>query len=192
MNRSRPFRIFAVFFLLTITIIVFVVSTYPNTIFPKRTSDPIAIKVSTKELFNANDFTFVFGEGSGWHGYNVIRILPDGSCQYTFTHGTPQWRRAQFSIDAATGHELRKLLDDIDYFQMPMSYSSGVADGTQWFVKVYAAGKKKGVYCDNYFPAKIDQLRKFVAENILAPHKNTINNAPIIQLELKDWESETL
>jgi hypothetical protein len=163
--------------------------------FPKMTSDPIPVVIRPAELMSATDFTFTFGAGSGWHGYNVVKVRADGTCQYTFLDvrspgGKHQWRRAEFSLDGQTDSDLRQLLTQIDFFALKRSYHGDVVDGTQWFMNVSATGKTKRVYCDNYVPSKVEPILQFVEKRIFEKHRLVIDKAEIIQLERKDMESD--
>jgi hypothetical protein len=187
MRRLSPFR-FAHLVLPLLGVIAAFLLLRRHTLFPETTSDPVPLLFSDSELLSAADFSFTFGEGSGRHGYNVVKVRPDDTCQYTFLD--PQWRRAEFSLDHQTAVDLRQLLMEVDFFTLKRSYHGGVQDGTQWFVNVTASGKKKGVYCDNYFPSKVERIRHFVEKRIIEKHRLVIDKAAIIQLERKDMESD--
>jgi hypothetical protein len=169
----------------------------------KTVDDPVSADAASVDLIGATDFHFTFGDGSGWHGFNVVKVGPDGRCEYTFfTYGnsddpeTPalrvqKWRRAGFTLDPRTLAALRKRLADIDFFRLKKAYHANVYDGTQRFAKVEASGKRKGVYCDNHFPLPFQRPHAFVNERIIAVHPTEIAAAKPIQLEREDWERES-
>lgn len=169
------------------------------------------------EAVSANRFLFTMGEGKGRHGYDVIQIWPNGRCEYTFPDArtvtassaatrpntvpgtTPPaelapFRRATFSVSPQVVADLRRLLVDIDYFNLKKAYRAppsgtttppppsgqsveGVPgnptaeeDGTQWFVRVQAGSHEKAVWCDNHFPRSIMKLNDFVRTEIVEPN----------------------
>lgn len=161
----------------------------------KSEEDPAAADAGAVDLAGAADFSFVMGEGGGQTGYNVVKLSADGVCQYTFINPAayrypdePYWKRATFAVDAGTVAELRRLLAEIDYWRMKKMYHGAAADGTQWFVKIRAAGRNKGVYCNNHFPDGIQRLSQFVHSRILEPHRAEINKGEAVDLKPEEWE----
>ena len=53
-------------------------------------------------------------------------------------------------------------------------YNTGVADGTQRFVKVQVAGRRKGVYCNNFFPPTVEKLKSFIDDRVLTKQQAVI------------------
>ncbi len=166
-------------------------------------ADPEAVSAGQVDLLNATDFHFTIGDGSGWHGYDVLKVDADGSCEYTYqqhaytkspdgkTMLDPGWRRANFKIDSATLLALRQALVQIDYWRLKKSYRADVADGTQRYLKIIASAHRKAIWCDNYFPSEFESIRKFTESRIIAIHRPEIDAAPAIRLDSKDWEPET-
>lgn len=165
--------------------------------------DPASADAPAVDLIGAPDFRFTFGDGSGWHGYDVLKVRANGGCQYT-THAVVsttnpsgdveskyQWRRAEFVLDPQTVADLRKLLKEIDFFRLKKAYYADVADGTQRWAKVEASGKRKGVYWNNHFPEDFERLHGFVKRQILAAHQPEILRARPVELDPKDIESES-
>ena len=169
----------------------------------RTVDDPASADAGSVDLLSAGDFHFTMGDGSGWSGYNVVKIGADGSCQYTFFEWVtdrdasgneirkPQWKRAVFSLDAGTLADLRKLLAEVDFFRLKKEYDANVEDGTQRWVKVEASGKHKGVYCNNHFPQPFKRICRFVNNRIIAAHPAQIAAARKIELDPKDRESES-
>lgn len=93
-----------------------------------------------------------------------------------------RWRRAAFTVPPRTVADLRQLLVDSGYFDLKRSYSGGVADGTQWFVRARAGGREKAVWCDNHFPADVIKLNDFVRTRIVGPNRESIGNTTTVQL----------
>ncbi len=169
------------------------------------------------EAVSGPDFVFTMGEGTGLHGYDVIQIWANGRCEYTFPDTRPlmgdspatshpatgaassaadlaPFRRAFFAVDPQVVADLRRLLVDIDYFNMKRAYrappdasgaapsaasappadgaaaSPPAASGTQWFVRVHVGSKEKGVWCDNHFPRQIMKLNEFIRTEIVEPN----------------------
>ena len=146
----------------------------------------------SKSVLNANDFVFVLGQGSGWHGYNVLKVNTTGKCEYTFGgERTGKWQRAAFLLSAAELTELQAKIVETDLFALAKGYFFNAHDGTQWFVKVQGKSQRKSVYCDNYFPQEIVRLSQFVAERVMAGHKKEIDAAVAIDLKWDEFEKET-
>jgi hypothetical protein len=81
------------------------------------------------------------------------------------------------------------------YFQLPQQYHlKGMQDGTQWVIRVRAASKEKGIYCNNWFPAEVRGLSVFVHAQILAKSQNAIDAAmPVEIAPMEQWnEFETV
>lgn len=164
--------------------------------------DPPGRAVANADVITCEDFVFAMGEGSGWSGYDTIRLTADGECRYTFAgpvtaradpvHGKvyeQKWLRAEFQVDLATVGTLRQLLVNIGYFRMKRAYHADVHDGTQWVVRVDAGGRVKGVYCNNFFPAEIKRLPTFVHVYILGPHQADLDAATPIDLDpMEQWK----
>ena len=153
--------------------------------------DPISAVADSVDLLRAPDFTFGMWVGSAHYGeLDTIKIAADGQCRYVFQGIAPasgaaidaRWRRAEFVIDPKTLADLRKLLVDIDFFELKRVYRANVADGTQAWALVQASGLQKGVYCDNHFPKKFQKLHMFVVNQVIRPHRTDLLNAPVIEL----------
>ncbi len=144
-------------------------------------------KTAWNEKLDYGDFAFVLGEGSGWHGYDVLRIAATGECWYTFAKlegDKTVWRGAEFRVDEAALAKLRAELNEVRYFSLEDTYRDpNVDDGTQWFVKVRVGNNKKGVYCDNAFPPEIVRLSEFVHQEILEPRMDQFASAPVVNAE---------
>ncbi len=139
------------------------------------------------EKLDYGDFSFVMGEGSGWHGYDVLRIAATGEARYTFAKVEGQrtvWRAAEFVVEKPMLARLRATLNDTKYFSLRSTYQDAdVADGTQWFVKVRIGDSRKGVFCDNAFPPEIVRLSEFVHAEILDPRLREFASAKEIDRE---------
>jgi hypothetical protein len=168
---------------------------------PTRTvDDPASAYAGSVDLLNAPDFHFTMGDGSGWHGYDVVKVAADGSAEYTFLDPVPiigpdgvrrqQWRHVEFTIDVPTMQGLRALLNDIGYFHLKKEYHADIQDGTQQWLKVEASRRKKGVYCNNYFPPEVQRVRGFVQQRIFDPHAAEIGAAKPIDITLIKPEKE--
>jgi hypothetical protein len=119
--------------------------------------DPASRDADSVDWQNAPDFQFTWGDGSGWHGYDSVKMSASGKVTYVFRDSADRgwaWKRAEFTVDSLTVRDLRQLLKDVDYFRLKQAYHAAIEDGTQRFVKVEISGKRKGVYCTTTFPAK--------------------------------------
>ena len=144
-------------------------------------------KTAWNEKLHHGDFAFVLGEGSGWHGYDVLRIAATGEARYTFAKlegSRTVWRALEFRVDKAKMAELRATLNEQKYFSLEAEYRNPeVQDGTQWFVKVRIGDRKKGVYCDNEFPPEIVRISEFVHREIIDPRQRELAGAPEIDAD---------
>jgi hypothetical protein len=74
-----------------------------------------------------------------------VRIDASGNATYVFsTRG--RWWKAGFDVPPSTVDKLRQLLVDVDYLALDRTYHAAVFDGTQWCIRVEAAGVSKNVY----------------------------------------------
>ncbi len=161
---------------------------YPLT---KEVKDETKYPQGSTAISGAKDFVFVLGQGSGWHGFNTLRVNEAGKSVYVFGEG--KIRRAEFTLSAAQLDSLQKELTALDVFTLSAGYLANVYDGTQWFVKVQAGGQRKAIWCDNHFPARVVQISDFVAKNILPAFKKEIDAAvPVTlkpeEIEASDWK----
>jgi hypothetical protein len=156
----------------------------------KTEDDPASYDAAGVDFLTAQGLAFTWGDGSGWHGYDVVKVQPNGAVTYTFQPQNATWKQAQFTIDAATQQALRQLLKDIDYWRLKKAYYSPDADGTQRFVKVEAAGKRKAVYCSNHFPAEVIRIKQFVEARIIAPNSAAVGKAVPVVVTIQNAETE--
>ena len=168
----------------------------------RTVDDPASNAAELIDWAGARDFRFAMGDGSGWHGYNVLQIDGEGRCTYTFVElvaatdsrntaaSAQQWRRATFVLDAATLRNFRKLLRDVDFFRLKKEYHADIEDGTQRWARVEASGHRKTVYCSNFFPPAFLRISRFVSERIVATQGEAITAAETINPQPKDLELE--
>ncbi|HEY6560493.1 MAG TPA: hypothetical protein VI072_24585 [Polyangiaceae bacterium] len=134
-------------------------------------------------------FAFVMGQGSSWHGYDVIRINSKGECWYTFSELDSEsaqvvWREASFTVPKATLTALKEELNEIAFFSLNDEYKGAQAPGrSQWFVKVRINEQKKAVFMDNEFPLQALRLEKFISEQVLDPRREVFKQARPIPRE---------
>jgi hypothetical protein len=164
--------------------------------------DPTDYTAAITDLEGEEDFVFAIGEGSGWHGLDIVEVLPRGQCRYTFMISkrtadkagrviiTGSVKQARFDLSPNTVRALRELLLDINYYSLHKSYhQTAIADGTQWCVLLAAGGQAKGVYCNNYFPAELLRLSTFVHEEILKRHADDIDRAKELPASTQRWDA---
>ena len=141
-------------------------------------------KTADGEKLQYGDFAFVLGEGSSWHGYDVLRIAATGECWYTFAKlegDETVWHGAEFTVDEATLAKLRGELNEARYFSLQDRYGDPkVSDGTQRFVKVRVGENRKSVRCDDACPPEIVRLSEFVHQTILDPRVDDFGGAKVI------------
>lgn len=166
---------------------------------PVEPREPLAYPGS----LGAADFAFILSQGSGWHGYNTLRVSAAGRCDFCYyfrsaqvsTEDNPRihlqkggiylthvWRRAQFALTDEMQRELRDALQTADVFGMKDEYvNEKIADGTQWIVRLRADGKAKRVYCSNKFPDRVRHLSASLRDQIMAPHQMELLTASRIE-----------
>lgn len=133
---------------------------------------------------------FAFGRGSGRDGFDTLVVDESGKAEYLFRGKGDRrhsWRLTHYTIKPADLLLLRMVLSAIGYASMHRSYHADMHDGSQSFVKVEADGKKKGVYCDNYFPKRIRMLALFVHEQLISPYERAIRRGA---KPLRGWHRE--
>ena len=149
-----------------------------------------AVPNGSAAIRDCKDFVFVLGQGSGWRGFNVLKVIAAGECTYSIAGAEKgAWRRARFQLNESELDGLKKKLTELDVFAMKRGYSAGIQDGTQWFVKVQASGQRKAIWCDNHFPANIVEISIFVGEKIIATHRREIEGATSVELKPEDVET---
>jgi hypothetical protein len=155
----------------------------------------VSAEAGSVDLINAPDFEFTCGDGSGMSGFSVLKVAADGRTSYVFMEygvGRQIWKYASFTVDPQTMAELRAMLQRGGYFRLKKSYTdTGIADGTQRFVKVIASGKRKGVWCDNYFPRAVEKIREFAERRIIRKHPAEIAGAVEVEIDWRNAESVT-
>ena len=141
-------------------------------------------------LLQIDKLLFVMGQGSGLHGYTIVRIEEGGAGELLIDKGTraaPLWELISFQVSAADVADLKKLLMDTSYFSLPDMYDTGVQDGGQWFIKVKCTAAKKSVYCNNHIPEQAQRISNFLRQHVLptAMASKQIRPVPNWQIEYK-------
>jgi antitoxin component YwqK of YwqJK toxin-antitoxin module len=140
----------------------------------------------------ARDFAFILAQGSGWHGYDTLRVSARGKCEFYYFFTAPQvasvgdarlglrqgdlyhspvWRKAEFRLSNELQRQLRDALRTADLFGMQDQYiDRQVADGTQWVLRLRTEGREKRISCSNTFPEPLRQLSRALRDSVMAPH----------------------
>lgn len=153
--------------------------------------DPLPAKTAGTPIVvsDSSQFVFLMGEGSAWHGFDVVRVGSKGECSYTFSeldYNTERvvWREAHFEIPRETLLELKQQLNEVAFFSLQDKYKGPADSGrTQWFFKVRIGSQEKSVFLDNEFPLQAMKLEKFVSEKVLDPHRSEFKTAAVIPAE---------
>ncbi|HMJ16699.1 MAG TPA: hypothetical protein VK524_35030 [Polyangiaceae bacterium] len=141
------------------------------------------------ERLGKGRFAFVMGQGSSWHGFDVIRINSRGECWYTFSEleqatEAVVWREAAFGVPKETLTALKEQLNENAFFSLEDEYKGAQSPGrSQWFIKVRIGEQKKAVFLDNEFPLQAIRLEKFISEQVLDPHRDDFKQARTIPAE---------
>ncbi len=125
-------------------------------------------------------FQVEFGQGSGWHGLDTVKIASDGSVTLHRSQMVPvkpwpiffwmqedsysYWQTATMKLDAQAMDGLRKLVHDQGLLKLKKSYSASVCDGTQWVLWIKQGDHEKAVYFNNQFPDEIIAFAKSLDE----------------------------
>jgi len=160
----------------------------------------------------SSDFAFILAQGSGWHGYNTLRVSASGHCDFRYFLSSMQvstgankeqdlpegtvyrekfWRKADFQLTKELQKQLRDALQEANVFAMKDEYiQKEIADGTQWIVRLRAGRKEKRVYCSNTFPERLLVLSRTLREQIIVPYKMEILTATRIKEDAGNPEKE--
>jgi hypothetical protein len=111
-------------------------------------------------------FEFQFGQGSGWHGLNLLKVTADGRATYEY-QADRGWSRKTFVVGDRGLEHLVEKINALRIFGLPRAYHADVADGTQWCLLIKTGGRRKAIYCDNYFPAELRELAAFVHRDVV-------------------------
>ncbi len=118
-------------------------------------------------------FLIEFGRGSGWHGLDTIKVHEDGTViLHRLTELGDGWETARMTLAAQDLARVRHAVADNRLTSLGRHYSSNVADGTQWVIRLKQDDREMAVYCDNHFPGPIvrfaDALDAILADAGLA------------------------
>ncbi|MFI5380547.1 MAG: hypothetical protein ACHRHE_14720 [Tepidisphaerales bacterium] len=135
-------------------------------------------------------FEFQLGQGSGWHGLDLIKITADGKAVYQYESSSNVWSRKTFQLTAVEMQSLADQVNELKIVALDDYYKANIHDGTQWCLLVKSQGHLKRIYCDNRFPRRIEKLAAFVHEKIIdrAGAKAVAISVPRDQV--RDFEAE--
>ncbi len=137
-----------------------------------------------------DSFEFQLGLGSGLHGLNLVKIFADGTASYVYeTAGG--WNRKSFSVPRRDVERLVEKVNALRVFGLAQVYSDpNIEDGAQWCLLIKTGGRKKRVYCNNYFPGELQELAEFVHRMVVQPAAAQARGMPISLEELRQNEKE--
>ncbi|MGE0534044.1 MAG: hypothetical protein AB7O68_03660 [Pirellulales bacterium] len=145
--------------------------------------DPAIQREIEQALQNPRDVSLCLSDGSGLYGYDSV-VIENGRCRLLLAEPMrwgKYWYRAnkryEFPLAPA---ENAVVLDHLrSAAALQRLYSSGVTDGTQVFVAMIVDGHRKEVYCDNYFPKPVVNLRNYLFNELVPAHQSdmTITDA---------------
>jgi hypothetical protein len=135
-------------------------------------------------------FEFQLGQGSGWHGLDLLKIPADGMAVYEYQPQRGKWFRKRFSVDKGRLEALIEKIKALNILDMERWYTSGIADGTQWCILIKSGGQQKSIYCDNKFPQPIKDLAAFVHETIIEPLGGRVEAVVVPEREHHNHEKE--
>jgi uncharacterized membrane protein YfcA len=141
-------------------------------------------------LVQDETFEFQLGQGSGWHGLDLLKITADGKAVYEYQSSRGEWERKTFFVDKASMDALICKINSLKIMELDRAYHGDVADGTQWCLLIKSNGRAKSVYCDNNFPERIEKLAAFVHETIIEPFGGKAEARAVPPRECRKHEKE--
>jgi hypothetical protein len=135
------------------------------------------------------DFWFQLGQGSGWHGLDLIRITADGRVSYEY-RTSEGWTRKRFTINQKMVQSLKEKINALGIRNLKRAYHRPIADGTQWCLLIKEDDPPKSIYCDNQFPKPVVDLAEFVHENIVEPNSNMLKGVIVGERDHEMHEKE--
>ena len=115
---------------------------------PPRVNKPFAYPGD----LGADDFAFVFAQGSGLTGFCTLRISAAGNCEYFYQDCDSRGvqKKAIFQLADPMQRQLRDALSAADFFNLKTEYINPfVICGGQWCVWLRANGKEQIIFCSN-------------------------------------------
>ena len=140
--------------------------------------DPATERAIKQALKSPREFSLCLSEGNGSDGYDSV-VIEGETCRMIVAHiavhgGHTYSARTQYEFRTSPA-ERAKLLDHLrNLAALPRLYSSGIVDGTQVIVAMIVDGQRKQVYCDNYFPKQVVDLRNCLFEELVPSHHNDL------------------
>lgn len=119
----------------------------------------------SQEISNDNFLEVTIGQGSGWKGFDVIRIFKGGSGYAVFSPQSP-WgetisvvrfdeeanSKASFQLDGAKMDRLLVALNADELFRIDeMYHATSIQDGVQGFVEIKTTEGIRRSWLSNYF-----------------------------------------
>jgi len=137
------------------------------------------------EKLHSGRFAFAHGEGAEWYGYDVLHVAADGDCRYTFSElpagaKEPTWRQHQFEISESTLSALKQEINDAGFVRLSERYGQ---EGQHAFIWVRVGGKRKLTRVQGSPPPEFVRVSNFVRDKILAPERDALAKAEIIDAE---------
>jgi|GEM_PF-5359270 len=182
-ERSRSIRIvcfasavFVLGFVVALVVLSFIQSVKPETLGPGQA------------------FEFQFGQGSGFEGLNVVKILPSGEARYDYGDVTA-WQKKTFRVSQEAMQELADKINALGILNMGKVVSDpDVRDGEQWIVLIKTEGTARSIYFDNRFPVQVRELAAFVHERVVEPYTKNLRPEPVSdfdhdRLQQELWDS---
>ncbi|MBX9791999.1 MAG: hypothetical protein K2Y37_24000 [Pirellulales bacterium] len=137
--------------------------------------DPATQRALAQALEGPREFSLCLSEGSGLYGYDSV-VIEGGTCRLLLAepmHRGKYWYRAnkqyEFPITPAENEVLLDHLRAVGI--LPRGYDGGYVDGTQVFVAMIVDGHRKQVYCNNYFPKQVVNLRNYLFNELVPSHQ---------------------
>jgi hypothetical protein len=112
-------------------------------------------------------FHLGLGRGDGRRGLEVITIEQNAQVllsRLTGTRDAPIWQKAEMQLSAEL---LRQVVAEVNAEHltgMAKTYTSTLADGTQWVLLITQGNRRKVIYFDNHFPSGITRFSKSLDE----------------------------
>lgn len=137
----------------------------------------VVVTPSTQPAFTLDvtrPFTIDLGRGSGWHGFDIVRITQSGLIQL---HRGVDRKFASATLQLSTA-QVVALVNEVNASELTsleQSYVAPVADGTQWILWIEQSGPQKAVYFSNTFPTAIREFAKHLDASLAIAGSATLS-----------------
>jgi hypothetical protein len=106
-------------------------------------------------------YSLELGRGGGRSGLETIHVDPSGAVtvhRNPSQRGDVGWERGTLALSQAQRLELTESLHRQQLLTLGGHYSAGIADGTQWVLRIVRGEEEHVIYCDNRCPEGVGRF----------------------------------